>query len=76
MSNSEDYVTFGIEPFNSYFGYDRIKSQEWTMYKLNERQIGTISLYSHYFELILGGNKLILCYFANDVRFDFEINSI
>lgn len=73
--NSEDYVTLGIEPFKSYFGYYKIRSQEWTMSKLNERQIGTIRLFPHYFELILGGKKLALCHFANDVRFDFEENS-
>ena len=73
--NSEDYVTLGIEPFKSYFGFDKIRSQEWTMSKLNERQIGTIRLYPHYFELLLGGKKLALCHFANDVRFDYTQNS-
>lgn len=73
--NSEDYVTLGIEPFRSYFGYDKIRSQEWTMSKLNERQIGVIKLYPHYFELLLGGKKLALCHFANDVRFDYIENS-
>lgn len=73
--NSEDYVTLGIEPFSSYFDYNKIRSQEWTMSKLNERQIGTIELYPHYFELLLGGKRLALCHFANDVRFDFKDNS-
>ena len=73
--NSEDYVTLGIEPFRSYFGYDKIRSQEWTMSKLSERQIGTIKLFPHYFELLLGGKKLALCHFANDVRFDYIKNS-
>ena len=73
--NSEDYVTLGIEPFRSYFGYDKIRSQEWTMSKLSDKQIGTIKLYPHSIELLLGGNKLALCHFANDVRFDFNDNS-
>jgi len=73
--NSEDYVTLGIEPFRSYFGYDKIRSQEWTMSKLDERQIGTIKLFPHSFELLLGGKKLALCHFANDVRFDYIENS-
>jgi len=73
--NSEDYVTLGIEPFRSYFGYDKIISQEWTVSRLNEKQIGAIKLYPHSFELLLGGQKLALCHFANDVRFDFMTNS-
>lgn len=73
--NSEEYVTLGIEPFSSYFGYDKIRSQNWTISKLNEKQIGTIQLYPHSFELMFGGKKLALCHFANDVRFDFTTNS-
>lgn len=73
--NSEDYVTLGIEPFKSYFGYDKIRSQKWTMSKLTERHIGTIKLFPHYYELLLGGKKLALCHFANDVRFDYVRNS-
>lgn len=65
----------GIEPFKSYFGYDKIRSQEWTVSKLNERQIGTIKLFYHYYELLLGGKKLALCHFANDTRFDYGKNS-
>ncbi len=73
--NSEDYVTLGIEPFSSYFDYYKIKSQNWTLSKLNEKQVGTIELFPHYFELLLGGKKIALCHFANDVRFDFGRNS-
>ena len=73
--NSEDYVTLGIEPFKSYFNCDKIRSQEWTLSKLSEKQIGTIKLYPHYYELLLGGKKLALCHFANDVRFDYGRNS-
>lgn len=73
--NSEDYAILGIEPFSSYFDYYKIRSHEWTMSKLSEKQIGTIELYPHYFELLLGGKKLALCHFANDVRFDFVTNS-
>lgn len=73
--NSEDYVTLGIEPFSSYFGYDKIRSQNWTMSKLNEKQVGTIKLYPHFYELLIGGKKIALCHFANDVRFDYTTNS-
>ena len=73
--NSEDYVTLGIDPFSSYFGYDKIRSQNWTMSKLNEKQVGTIKLYPHFYQLLIGGKKIALCHFANDVRFDYTTNS-
>lgn len=73
--NSEDYVTLGIEPFKSYFSYDKIRSQEWTLSKLSQKQVGTIKLFPHYYELLLGGKKIALCHFASDVRFDYIVNS-
>ncbi len=73
--NSEEYVTLGIEPFSSYFYELKTQSQLWTLSKLNEHQKGIISLYPHYFEITLGGKKMALCHFANDVRFDFEGHS-
>lgn len=73
--NSEYYVSLGIEPFSSYFTYAKEMSHTWTLSKLNERQKGIISLYPHYIELMVGGKKLGLCHFANDVRIDFICNS-
>ena len=73
--NSEEYVTLGIEPFSSYFSELKTKSQLWTLSKLNEHQKGVISLYPHSIELLIGGKKLALCHFSNDVRFDYSINS-
>lgn len=73
--NSEEYVTLGIEPFKSYFGSLKTKSQLWTLSKLDERQKGIISMYPHSIELLLGGKKLALCHFANDVRFDYDERS-
>lgn len=73
--NSEEYVTLGIEPFKSYFNTLKIKSHLWTLSKLDERQKMIISKYPHSIELLLGGKKLALCHFANDVRFDFNENS-
>ena len=73
--NSEEYVTLGIEPFSSYFNTLKTQSQLWTLSKLNEHQKGIISLYPHSIELLLGGKKLALCHFANDVRSDFTIHS-
>lgn len=73
--NAEEYVTLGIEPFASYFKELKIKSQLWTLSKLNEHQKGLISLYPHSIELLVGGKKIALCHFANDVRFDYHRNS-
>lgn len=73
--NSEEYTTLGIEPFSSYFTSLKEKSQLWTLSKLNEHQKGLISMFPHYIELLIGGKKVALCHFANDVRFDFIENS-
>lgn len=73
--NSEEYCTLGIEPFCSYFGALKKKSSLWTLSKLNEHQLGEIKLFPHSIELLVGGKKLALCHFANDVRFDFGARS-
>lgn len=73
--NSEEYIRLGIEPFNSYFNTLKTKSHLWTLSKLNEHQKGIISLYPHSIELLVGGKKIALCHFANDIRFDFNENS-
>lgn len=72
--NSEEYITLGTAPFN-YFHALKQRSHLWTLSKLNEHQIGLINLYPHSIELLLGGKKLGLCHFANDVRFDYNQNS-
>ncbi len=69
--NSEEYVRLGIEPFRLYFNTLKGRSQTWTLSKLNEHQKGLISLFPRSIELLIGGKKLALCHFANDVRFDF-----
>lgn len=73
--NYEEYLTLGIEPFRSYFHHLKNKGRLWTLSKLNEEQIGEINLFPHSIELIVGGKKLALCHFANDVRCDFSSNS-
>lgn len=73
--NSEEYCSLGVQPFHSYFNALKEKSQLWTLSKLNERQLGEIKLFPHSIELLVGGKKLVLCHFANDVRFDFSKRS-
>lgn len=69
--NHEEYITLGIEPFISYFNAVRTKDRLWTLSKLNEKQIGKILLYPRSIEMLVGGEKIALCHFANDVRIDF-----
>lgn len=69
--NSEYYITLGLEPFSSYFNYQKKMSATWTLSKLDESEIGLIKLYPHFIELLVGGKKIGLCHFANDVRIDF-----
>lgn len=73
--NSEEYVTLGIEPFSSYFTSLKEQSQLWTLSQLTEEQIKLIKIFPKYIELVLGGKKIALCHFANDVRIDFGIRS-
>ncbi len=73
--NSEEYYTLGIEPFKSYFNTLKTQSYLWTKSKLNEEQVGEIKLFPHSIELLVGGKKIALCHFANDVRIDFRKRS-
>lgn len=73
--NSEEYTALGIEPFSSYFNYNKINSQIWTKSQLTSNQIKNITSNAHSYDLIVGGKKIGLCHFANDVRIDFGSNS-
>lgn len=73
--NSEDYSVIGIEPFSSYFSEQKIKSQEWTLTQLTSSQIKQLKENKHSYDLIVGGMKIGLCHFGNDVRIDFGENS-
>ena len=72
--NSEYYNTLGTEPFN-YFYPEKTRSQEWTSNKLGKVRIKKMEVYPASIDLIVGGKKLGLCHFANDVRFDYGENS-
>ena len=73
--NSEDYVSIGIKPFESYFNKAKAESQEWTHSQLNSKQIEQLKNNKHSYDLIVGGLKIGLCHFGNDVRIDFSNNS-
>ena len=72
--NSEYYNILGTEPFN-YFYPEKTKSQEWTSNKLGKLRVKKMEVYPASIDLIIGGKKLGLCHFANDVRWDYGDNS-
>ncbi len=72
--NSEYYNILGIEPF-PYFSKEKADSQEWTKSKLGPERIKKLKLYPASVDLILGGKKIALCHFINDVRWDFRDRS-
>ena len=69
--NSEEYCVLGIEPFASYFDELKTKSQEWTMSHLTDKQIEKLKNNKHSIDLNIGGKKVGLCHFINDVRIDY-----
>lgn len=72
--NSEYYNTLGIEPFD-YFYDEKRRSQEWTRNLLGESRINSLKLYPASIDLLIGGKKVALCHFANDVRWDYKKRS-
>ena len=73
--NSEEYSTIGIEPFRSYFGSTKEKSQQWTESQLTSQQKKDLEGNKHSYDLTVGGMKIGLCHFGNDVRIDFGEHS-
>lgn len=72
--NSEYYNTLGIEPFD-YFYEAKKNSQDWTEAKLGRERVKKMEVYPASIDLVLGGERLALCHFANDVRWDFHEHS-
>ena len=73
--NSEEYSTIGIEPFSSYFGRMKEMSQQWTESQLTSQQKKDLEGNKHSYDLTVGGMKIGLCHFGNDVRIDFSEHS-
>lgn len=70
--NSEDYSILGIKPFESYFTDQKIESQKWTLAKLTDEQIEMLKNNKHSYDLLIGGKKVGLCHFVNDIRIDYK----
>lgn len=71
--NAEEYINLGTSPFH-YFGHNEIKriSYAWTLSKLGQNEKNIMLTYPHSRELVIGGKRVGLCHFANDVRFDYR----
>lgn len=72
--NSEYYNTLGVEPFG-YLDKSRLENQEWTYDKLGNDLVSEIKMYPASLDILVGNKKIALCHFANDVRWDYRINS-
>ena len=72
--NAEEYYTLGVEPYLIYFDSEKLMNQMWTKSKLGDRRLSYIRNFLHSFDLIIGGKKVALCHFANDVRVDYGLN--
>lgn len=71
--NAEDYIILGIAPYG-FLTPMEIDSIDWTKKKIGERGKAYIKTFPHSIELNIGGRKVGLCHFPNDVRFDFDHN--
>lgn len=69
MGNSEYYLTLGGSPFN-YWSEERERSLDWTNDRV-QGYINNLKLYKPSLDLLLGGKKIVLCHFGNDIRWDF-----
>lgn len=69
MGNSEYYLTLGGSPFN-YWNEERERSLDWTNDRV-QGYINDLKLYKPSLDLLLGGKKIALCHFGNDIRWDF-----
>ena len=72
--NAEEYCTLGVEPYISSFNKDKFRNHEWTYSVLGDRRLLYIRNLPHSYDIIIGGNKVGLCHFANDIRTDYEFN--
>lgn len=69
--NAEEYVRLGTKPFP----YVNVNSCVWTNEQLREEGKRIVTQYPRYIELEVGGKKVGLCHFANDIRFNFKAHS-
>lgn len=70
--NAEEYIRLGLEPFASYMmREDRIRDVKRTKEQLGSEGVELVHQMSHSYVLKIGGKKIGLCHFGNDVRIDY-----
>jgi len=72
--NSEDYCTLGIEPYISSFNELKLRSQQWTSSVIDNDRFLYMNGLPHSLDIEVGGKKIGLCHFANDVRTDYVLH--
>ncbi len=76
LGNAEEYIRLGIEPFSDCINLSKIKDILWTKEQLGTYLIHDMESWPHSVDLVLGGKKIGLCHYANDVRFDFRDRNV
>ncbi len=72
--NAEEYCTLGIEPYIGSFNIMKLRSHEWTYSVLGDKRLLYIRNLPHSYDVLIGGMKVGLCHFANDIRTDYEFH--
>lgn len=68
--NSEYYNTLGLEPFPYIYG-ERVDNCKFTYEELGSDRVSKLKIFKASIDLVIGGKKIALCHFANDVRWDY-----
>ena len=72
--NAEEYCTLGIAPYIMSFNRDKLLSQQWTYSKLGRMRLEYIKKLCHSYDINIGGKKVAVCHFANDIRTDYDLH--
>lgn len=74
--NAEEYCNLGIASYSFYFDSNKFNNYWWTKDILSEYRLNYIKNLPHSYDINIGGKKLALCHFANDVRTDYGLNNV
>lgn len=71
--NAEEYCNVGVSPYLLSFDTDKFLNHEWTCARLGDYRLEFIKNMYHSYDLDIGGKKIALCHFANDIRTDYNL---
>ncbi len=74
LGNAEEYVIFGADSFDYLKKYNiaRYYNAIWTKEKLTSDQICALQRMPHSIDIEIGNQKIALCHFPIDVRYDYS----